>query len=51
MKEMQQSGERAVEMLKMKIDPDMSMKTKGAMTKCPANYMAFTIEMQQTRPD
>jgi len=39
-----------LEMLNMKIDPDMCMKTKEAMTKYPANYMPFTKKMHELRP-
>ena len=40
-----------LEMLKMKIDPIMCMKTKDTMTKCPANYMTFTKKMHELGPD
>jgi hypothetical protein len=36
--------EITLEMLKMKIDPAMCMKTKKTMTKCPAKNTRFTLK-------
>jgi hypothetical protein len=39
--------EITLEMLKMKIDPGMSMKTKTTMTKCPTKNTPFTQEKHE----
>jgi hypothetical protein len=36
-------------MLKMEIEPTMCMKTRGSMTKCPAENTAFHRKTQQLR--
>ena len=38
------TGRGYLEMLKMKVDPAMCMKTQETMTKCPAEKQVFTRE-------
>jgi hypothetical protein len=44
-----ETGTVPKEMLKMKEPPGMCMKTKDGMTKRPANYMAFSTKMHESR--